>query len=215
MIIIKTFVVNYFSENTFLLYDDTLEAVLIDCGCLSKEEEKELSDFITQNKLKLKHNLCTHMHMDHIFGHDFIYRTYGLKPEAHRADVEKLPSPEKQAEGFCMPISIKSVPVEKYIAGGEIIRFGNSELQVLSVPGHSPGSVAFYSKKNGFAIVGDALFAGSIGRTDLWGGNHEVLIAAIQDKLLSLPDETVIYPGHGAETRVIDEKLNNPYLKNT
>lgn len=215
MITIKTFEVNYFSENTYLLYDDTLEAVLIDCGCLSKEEEKELSDFITQNKLKLKHNLCTHMHLDHIFGNEFIYRTYGLKPEAHKADVEKLPSPEKQAEGFGLPVSIKSVPVEKYISGGEIIRFGKSELLVISVPGHSPGSVAFYNKKNGFVIVGDALFAGSIGRTDLWGGNHEVLIAAIQDKLLSLPDETVVYPGHGGDTRVIDEKLNNPYLKNT
>ena len=94
----------------------------------------------------------------------------------------------------------------------EVIKFGHSELLVLTVPGHSPGSVAFYNKKNGFAIVGDALFAGSIGRTDLWGGNQEVLIAAINDKLLSLPDETVIYPGHGPETRVIDEKLNNPYL---
>ncbi|WP_321571811.1 MBL fold metallo-hydrolase, partial [Parabacteroides goldsteinii] len=102
--------------------------------------------------------------------------------------------------------------VQKQLVGNEVVKFGHSELLVLTVPGHSPGSVAFYNKKNGFAIVGDALFAGSIGRTDLWGGNQEVLIAAINDKLLSLPDETVIYPGHGPETRVIDEKLNNPYL---
>lgn len=212
MITIKSFEFNYFQENTFLLYDDTREAVLIDCGCCRKEEEKELTDFILENKLTLKHLLCTHLHVDHVFGNGFIYKTYGLKPEANKQDVEKLPSPDEQAKLFGLRQHVENVPVEKYIVGGEIIKFGTSELQVLTVPGHSPGSVAFYNKKNDFAIVGDALFAGSIGRTDLWGGNQEVLVAAIHDKLLSLPDETVIYPGHGPETRVIDEKFNNPYL---
>ena len=212
MITIKSFEFNYFQENTFLLYDDTREAVLIDCGCCRKEEEKELTDFILENKLTLKHLLCTHLHVDHVFGNGFIYKTYGLKPEANKQDVEKLPSPDEQAKLFGLRQHVENVPVEKYIVGGEIIKFGTSELQVLTVPGHSPGSVALYNKKNGFAIVGDALFAGSIGRTDLWGGNQEVLVAAIHDKLLSLPDETVIYPGHGPETRVIDEKFNNPYL---
>ena len=212
MITIKSFEFNYFQENTFLLYDDTREAVLIDCGCCRKEEEKELTDFILENKLTLKHLLCTHLHVDHVFGNGFIYKTYGLKPEANKQDVEKLPSPDEQAKLFGLRQHVENVPVEKYIVGGEIIKFGTSELQVLTVPGHSPGSVAFYNKKHGFAIVGDALFAGSIGRTDLWGGNQEVLVAAIHDKLLSLPDETVIYPGHGPETRVIDEKFNNPYL---
>lgn len=212
MITIKSFEFNYFQENTFLLYDDTREAVLIDCGCCRKEEEKELTDFILENKLTLKHLLCTHLHVDHVFGNGFIYKTYGLKPEANKQDVEKLPSPDEQAKLFGLRQHVENVPVEKYIVGGEIIKFGTSELQVLTVPGHSPGSVAFYNQKNGFAIVGDALFAGSIGRTDLWGGNQEVLVAAIRDKLLSLPDETIIYPGHGPETRVIDEKFNNPYL---
>ena len=212
MITIKSFEFNYFQENTFLLYDDTREAVLIDCGCCRKEEEKELTDFILENKLTLKHLLCTHLHVDHVFGNGFIYKTYGLKPEANKQDVEKLPSPDEQAKLFGLRQHVENVPIEKYIVGGEIIKFGTSELQVLTVPGHSPGSVAFYNQKNGFAIVGDALFAGSIGRTDLWGGNQEVLVAAIRDKLLSLPDETIIYPGHGPETRVIDEKFNNPYL---
>lgn len=212
MITIKSFEFNYFQENTFLLYDDTREAVLIDCGCCRKEEEKELTDFIFENKLTLKHLLCTHLHVDHVFGNGFIYKTYGLKPEANKQDVEKLPSPDEQAKLFGLRQHVENVPIEKYIVGGEIIKFGTSELQVLTVPGHSPGSVAFYNQKNGFAIVGDALFAGSIGRTDLWGGNQDVLVAAIRDKLLSLPDETVIYPGHGPETRVIDEKFNNPYL---
>ena len=209
---IKSFEVNYFSENTYLVYDETGEAVLIDCGCMRAEEEQELVRFITDNKLTLKRYLCTHLHLDHIFGNEFVYRTFGLTPEAHRADVEQLPTAEEQAKAFGLPLHIKNVPVEKYLTGGEVISFGTSELQVLSVPGHSPGSVAFYNRKNGFVIVGDALFAGSIGRTDLWGGNHEILVAAIRDKLLSLPDETVVYCGHGPETRIIDEELNNPYL---
>lgn len=209
---VKTFEVNYFSENTYVVYDETGEAVLIDCGCLRKEEEQQLARFISENRLTVKHNLCTHLHLDHTFGNHFVYRTYGLKPEAHKADVEQLPSPEEQAKTFGLPVTIPSVAVEKFLSDGEMIRFGRSELQVLSVPGHSPGSVAFYNKKNRFVIVGDALFAGSVGRTDLWGGNHDTLIAAIHDKLLSLPDETIIYPGHGPETRVIDETLNNPYL---
>ena len=212
MITIKSFEFNYFQENTFPLYDETREAVLIDCGCCRKEEEKELTDFILENKLTLKHLLCTHLHVDHVFGNGFIHKTYGLGPEANKLDVEKLPSPDEQAKLFGLRQHVENVPIEKYIVGGEIIKFGTSELQVLTVPGHSPGSVAFYNQKNGFAIVGDALFAGSIGRTDLWGGNQEVLVAAIRDKLLSLPDETIIYPGHGPETRVIDEKFNNPYL---
>lgn len=212
MITIKSFEFNYFQENTFLLYDETREAMLIDCGCCRKEEEKELTDFILENKLTLKHLLCTHLHVDHVFGNGFIHKTYGLSPEANKLDVEKLPSPDEQAKLFGLRQHVENVPIEKYIVGGEIIKFGTSELQVLTVPGHSPGSVAFYNQKNGFAIVGDALFAGSIGRTDLWGGNQEVLVAAILDKLLSLPDETIIYPGHGPETRVIDEKFNNPYL---
>lgn len=212
MITIKSFEFNYFQENTFLLYDDTREAVLIDCGCCRKEEEKELTDFILENKLTLKHLLCTHLHVDHVFGNGFIYKTYGLKPEANKQDVEKLPSPDEQAKLFGLRQHVENVPVEKYIVGGEIIKFGTSELQVLTVPGHSPGSIADDRKAVLFVIESDALFAGSIGRTDLWGGNQEVLVAAIHDKLLSLPDETVIYPGHGPETRVIDEKFNNPYL---
>ena len=212
MISIKAFEFNYFQENTFVLYDETREAVIIDCGCCRREEEIELENFITENKLTVKYLLCTHLHLDHIFGNPFAYRKYGVKPQAHRLDVERLPSPDEQARLFGLSFHIDNVPVEKQLVGNEIIKFGKSELKVLTVPGHSPGSVAFYNEKNGFVIVGDALFAGSIGRTDLWGGNHDILIAAINDKLMTLPDETVVYPGHGPETRIIDEKLNNPYL---
>ena len=212
MITIQPFEVNYFSENTYVLYDETKEAVLIDCGCLFPQEQKALSDFIAQKGLTLKRLLCTHLHMDHIFGCEFVYNTYGLSPEAHKMDVDNLPSAGEQAKRFGFPMKVTDIPVKHYLVNGETVTFGESELTVLTVPGHSPGGLAFYNKKNGFVMVGDSLFAGSIGRTDLWGGNQEVLIASINDKLLALPDETIVYPGHGPETRVIDEKLNNPYL---
>ncbi|MDH6304382.1 hydroxyacylglutathione hydrolase [Parabacteroides sp. PF5-5] len=212
MITVKSFEFNYFSVNTYILHDETGEAVLIDCGCFRREEELELSNYIIANKLTVKHLLCTHLHLDHIFGNEFVNRTYGLKPLAHKADAEMLPSPQEQAKLFGLQDRLQSIPVEKYIVGNEIIKFGNSELTALLVPGHSPGSLAFYNKKDGFAITGDAIFSGSIGRTDLWGGNQEVLIAAIKDKILSLPDETILYPGHGPKTNVIEESLSNPFL---
>jgi glyoxylase-like metal-dependent hydrolase (beta-lactamase superfamily II) len=212
MITVKSFEFNYFSVNTYVLHDETGEAVLIDCGCFSKEEELRLSDYIIANKLTLKHLLCTHLHLDHVFGNEFANRAYGLKPQAHKADVDALPPAQEQARLFGLQDRVQSIPVEKYIVGNETIKFGNSELTALLVPGHSPGSLAFYNKKNGFAITGDVIFNGSIGRTDLWGGNQEVLIAAIKDKILSLPDETILYPGHGPETNVISESMNNPFL---
>jgi glyoxylase-like metal-dependent hydrolase (beta-lactamase superfamily II) len=212
MITIKSFEFNHFSVNTYLLHDETGEAVLIDCGCFRKAEELELSKYITENKLTLKYLLCTHLHLDHVFGNGFINKVYGLKPQAHRADAETLPSPQEQAKLFGIQERIQNVPVGKYIVGNEIITFGNSELQVRLVPGHSPGSLIFYNKKNGFAVTGDVIFNRSIGRTDLWGGNQDVLIAAIKDKILSLPDETILYPGHGPATNVIEESLNNPFL---
>ncbi len=212
MITVKSFEFNYFSVNTYILHDETGEAVLIDCGCFRSEDEMEVSDYVIANKLTIKHLLCTHLHLDHVFGNEFVNRTYGLKPQAHKADVDIIPSPQEQAALFGLQDRIQTIPVEKYIVGNEIIKFGNSELIALLVPGHSPGSLVFYNKKDGFAITGDAIFNRSIGRTDLWGGNQEVLIAAIKDKILSLPDETILYPGHGPATNVIEESLSNPFL---
>jgi len=212
MINIEIFEFNPIAENTYLLYDETKEAVLIDCGCINPMEEKILSDFIDQNKLILKRLLCTHLHFDHIIGNGFIFNKYGIKPEAHRKDVEILPPVKEQLRSMGIPYSIDFVDVENFLVGNEIISFGQSQLTTLLVPGHSPGSLAFYSVRDNFIIVGDALFNGSIGRTDLWGGNYDVLITAIKDKILTLPDETIIYPGHGPFTTVINEKLNNPFL---
>ena len=212
MTTVQSFEVNYFSENTYIVYDETKEGVIIDCGCMNKEEQQLISRFVSEQQLTLKRYLCTHLHLDHIFGNQFVWKQYGLKPEASKADVEGLPSPIDQAKAFRLPLAIQEVAVEHFLAGGQIVQFGKTQLEVISVPGHSPGGLAFYNRKNGFVIVGDSLFAGSIGRTDLWGGSQELLQAALRDRILSLPDETIVYLGHGPETRVIDEKFSNPYL---
>ena len=212
MITVKVFVVNYFSENTYLLFDETKEAVLIDCGCLRTEEKLELKEFIEQNELKLVHYICTHLHLDHTFGNAFVFDTYGLKPEASLADVEGLPSAEQQAIAFGLRKEIKSIPLANELNEGDVVRFGKSELKVLAVPGHTPGGLAFYNEQDGFVMVGDSLFMGSIGRTDLWGGSAEALVTALRKNLMTLPEETIVYPGHGPTTTIGHEKTNNPYI---
>lgn len=212
MIKIKCFEFNLFSENTYVLYDETKEAVIIDCGCMSADEEKRLSEFIAGHELAPKLLLCTHLHLDHILGNAFVHRTYGLLPKAHRLEVEQIPPLDVQMKQMGLHASVDAVPVTSFLNENEPIRFGHSELAVLFVPGHSPGSLVFYSPADGFIISGDTLFAGSIGRTDLWGGSYGMLVSAIQEKVLSLPDETLICPGHGPSTTVIEEKLHNPYL---
>ena len=214
MITIKQFEFNPFGENTYVLSDETREAIVVDCGCMTAGERSLFSAYLTEHELTPVRLLCTHLHFDHIIGNAFIRDTYGLQPEASRLDVEQLPSLEVQMAGLGLPphLIFESVPVEKYLAEGDTVRFGRSELQVLSTPGHSPGSLSFYSPADGFVLSGDALFAGSIGRTDLWGGNFRTLITAIREKLLTLPDDTVVYSGHGPATTVSIERNENPYL---
>jgi glyoxylase-like metal-dependent hydrolase (beta-lactamase superfamily II) len=212
MITVKTFVFSPLQVNTYLLYDETKEAVIIDCGCIHANEEKILSDFIAQTGLTIKRLLCTHLHFDHILGNNFIYRTYGISPEAHRKEVKMLPSVKEQIKSMKLKLPVQLIEINDYLVGNDVISFGNSELTTILVPGHSPGSLVFYSSKDGFIVVGDTVFRGSIGRSDLWGGNHDMLVAAIKDKILHLPDETIIYPGHGPSTTVIAEKLHNPFL---
>lgn len=211
MITVKSFEVNYFSENTYLLYDETKEAVLIDCGCMHEKEFQGISDYIQENKLILKRNLCTHLHLDHIAGNAFVKKAYGIAPEANQAD-EILPSAEEQSKAFGLPIVFNNVPLKSYLKEGDRIQFGHSELQVIETPGHTPGGLSFYAPTTGFVIVGDSLFRGSIGRTDLWGGNHEALVNSIRQKLMTLPSKTVVYPGHGPTTTIENEKRINPYI---
>lgn len=213
MIHIKQFTFNFFGENTYLLYDETKEAVLIDCGCIHPDEEKVLSDFINTNELILKRSLNTHYHFDHVIGNAYIFHTYGIRPEFHKNERNNhSPTLNMQASKFGIPMNFEDIEPARNIEDNEEIHFGNSILKALLVPGHSPASLAFYSQPDRFIIAGDVLFSGSIGRTDLWGGDFGTLISSIQNKLLTLPDDTTVYPGHGPSTTIGTEKINNPYL---
>ena len=211
MLQIKRFEFNLIGENTYLLYDETKEAAIIDCGAFSNEEKTLLKDFISHNQLSLKHLLNTHLHLDHSFGNKFIYDTYGIAPEYHRME-EQIPNLKEQAARFGIKMADDNVKASRYLEDGDIISFGNTELKAILTPGHSPASICFYSKADGVLFTGDVLFEESIGRTDLWGGNHRQLISEIKNKVLTLPDNTVVYPGHGPKTTIKNEKINNPYL---
>ena len=213
MITIKSFVFNFFRENTYLLYDNTKEAVIIDCGCFTQHEEKTLSDFIETNRLNVKRLLCTHNHFDHMTGNAFIDRKYGIRPELHRKEIEDNPfTLQMQASRYLGNRRFEEAAPARFIDDNEEVGFGNSTLKALLVPGHSPGSLAFYSKDDCFIISGDVLFPGSIGRTNLFGGNYHQLIAAINNRLFTLPDNTTVYSGHGPSTVIGIEKVNNPFF---
>jgi glyoxylase-like metal-dependent hydrolase (beta-lactamase superfamily II) len=213
MLKVKIFVFNPLQENTYLLYDETKETVVIDCGAHTDSEKKQLSDFIRENGLTLRHILNTHLHFDHILGNHYLYETYGLKPEYNPKD-EGMPGLKEGIVKFGFA-TFKYDPVfsEQYLEDEANIVFGNTNLKILETPGHSPGSLSFYSEKDACVFTGDALFRFCIGRTDLWNGNYEKLIQSIKTKLLTLPDNTVVYPGHEEISTIGEEKRSNPYLK--
>ncbi|MDR0371764.1 MAG: MBL fold metallo-hydrolase [Prevotellaceae bacterium] len=209
---IKTIVFNPFRENTYLVYDDSGEAAIIDAGNLSLNENKTLLSVITSNNLTLKRSVNTHLHLDHQFGNGFVSETFHVLPEAHKADeffIDKLPE-TMQMYGF--PFLVKAQRLGNYLDESDSVTFGNTELRIIHVPGHSPGSLCFYHEKEGVLFSGDVLFELSIGRTDLEQGDHATLINGIRKKLFALPDYTVVYPGHGETTTIGYEKENNPYL---
>jgi len=209
---IKTFTFNPIQENTFLVYDETLEAVVIDAGCISKIEKRALQQYIENNNLILKRVLNTHLHFDHQFGNRFLFDTFGIEPEAGKEDEYLLENVIAQTRSFGMDVDEEAQPLGGYITENQEIKFGNATLKVFHVPGHSPGSMAFYDEKEGVLFAGDVLFRGSIGRTDLPGGDYATLIRSITEKLLPLPDSTVVYSGHGPQTTIGFEKKNNPFL---
>ncbi len=213
MIKIQIFIFNFVEVNTYLVYDETGEAVIIDCGCLGQAEEKELAAFIESNRLTVKHILNTHLHLDHAFGNAFAANAFGLSPEGDIREETELPDLLQQAARFGISLERPSVPLGTLLKEGDTVTFGNQTLQCFSVPGHSPGSLAFYSKESHCVFTGDALFKGSIGRTDLWGGDFNILINGIRSKLLTLPDDTIVYPGHGPSTTIGEEKTHNMYLR--
>ena len=210
--VIKTFTFNPFQENTFILHDNTNEAVIIDAGCLNDGEKRLITHYFEENKLTLKRVINTHLHLDHQFGNKYLFDTFGVAPEAGQEDEFLLGNVAAQARSFGLPYNEETQPLSSYIIENQEIKFGNSSLKVIHVPGHSPGSMAFYSEKDGVLFAGDVLFQGSIGRTDLVKGDHATLILSITKKLLPLPDSTVVYCGHGPITTIGNEKKTNPYL---
>lgn len=208
---IKTFVFNPFQENTFLLYDETNECVVIDAGCNEELEFEAIDKFIEENNLILRSIVNTHCHIDHIMGNAYLVNKYKVPSVAHKDDMPLLERSNDMALAFGFKVEEPPVP-NRFVNQGEKITFGNTELEVKHVPGHSPGSIALYCEKESFVIVGDVLFSGSIGRTDLPGGDYDTLIASINDKLFTLPADTKVYPGHGEKTTVAHEKSTNPFF---
>jgi len=211
MIDIKIFTFNSFQVNTYLLSDSTSDCIIIDPACYEPAEKEELSAYIAEHSLNPALHLNTHCHIDHVLGLFHVKKRYDVPFWAHEGEDRLLEKGHIMGQVFGLDSDPLPLP-DKHITEGEIIRFGNSELKALHVPGHSEGSLAFYSAECGFVITGDALFAGSIGRTDLPGGNYDLLIESIRDKLFRLPDETTVYPGHGEHSTIGKEKSSNPFF---
>lgn len=211
MLKIKSFVFSPIQENTYLLYNEFNDCVIIDPGCYFPEEKDELKAFITQSNLNPGMLLNTHCHLDHVFGNKFVAETYGLTLQLHQKEKTLLDYAPTSGLMYNMPFD-NYAGKYIYLKQGDTVKLGEDELAVIEAPGHSPGHICFYSAKQNFIISGDVLFNRSIGRTDLPGGDHETLLKNIREKLFILPDETVVYSGHGPETNIGDEKKYNPFL---
>ena len=210
---IKKFEFNMFPVNCYVLSDESGEAVVIDPGCFYPEEKQMLKDYLQDNNLTLKHVLCTHLHLDHIFGNPYLYKEFGLQPEGGQQDEFWLAKAPDHCRMFGFQINEEPVSLGRYVCDGDIIRFGDTELEVIHVPGHSPGSMVYYSKESACLFSGDVLFQGSIGRADLAGGNFDELRENICSRLFVLPNDTKVYPGHGSSTSIGEEKRNNPFFR--
>lgn len=211
--VIKKFEFNPFPVNTYILWDEvSKEAIIIDAGCYFEEERTELINYIRDNKLTIKHLLATHLHLDHNFGNSFVSKTFNIKLEANKGDEFLLQNMEAQARAFNMPLPDAPIPIGKYINENDEISFGTNILRAIHVPGHSPGSIVYYCEQEKVAFAGDVLFRSSIGRTDLAGGDFNTLIIGIKNKLFTLPDDTIVYPGHGPSTSIGFEKQHNPFI---
>jgi hydroxyacylglutathione hydrolase len=212
MLTVQPFTFNPVQENTYVLYNEKGECCIIDPGCYFASEEQALAGFIQQNKLTPVLLLNTHCHLDHIFGNKFIHRTYQLRLHLHPLEKAVLEYGPASGQAWQMPFDNYDGDLV-FIDEGQTIRIGEDELHVLFTPGHSPGSISLYDKEAKFVISGDVLFQGSVGRTDLPGGNFRLLEESIKTKLYTLPEDTIVYPGHGESTTIGDEMKTNPFVK--
>ena len=210
---IAIFQFSLFGINTYLIFDPSSnECAIVDPGMSNPEEEKAIENFISEKGLTLKQIINTHLHIDHVAGIPFLRKKYGAPVLAHEGDKFLGEGMASQAKMFGLDLPLDQIEISEYIKAGDKIKIGNGVLEVISVPGHSKGSIALYDREGGYLISGDALFKGSIGRTDLPGGDYRELISSIESELLSLPDETVVLPGHGPSSTIGEEKQSNPFL---
>mgnify|MGYP005751072543 CR=1 FL=1 len=211
MLSIHSFTFNPFQENTYLIHDEDGVAALIDPGCHEPEEKEELVAFVEKHQLKIEQLWNTHCHIDHVLGNAWAKRKWGVPLWIHEKEIPVLKSVEVYAPNYGFH-GYEGASPDQFLQEGQIFTLGKEQLKVLFVPGHSPGHVVFYHDPSKRCIGGDTLFRGSIGRTDLPGGNHSLLLSKIKSELFSLPLETVVFPGHGPETTIQFEKINNPFV---
>ena len=212
MFLIKVLTFNAVQENTYVLYNESHECIIIDPGCYSEEEKYVLQSFINDNGLRPVMLLNTHCHLDHVFGNKFIAEEYGITLQIHKNEEPVLQMAPASGLMFNLPFdNYKGELI--FLKEGDVISLGEDSLQIIEASGHSPGSICFYCEKQKFIIGGDVLFYQSIGRTDLPGGSHESLIKNIKEKLFVLPEDVKVYPGHGPSTTIGDEIKQNPFVK--
>jgi hydroxyacylglutathione hydrolase len=212
MFTIKSFEFSPIQENTYLLYNEFNDCIIIDPGCYYDAEKEELVAFIEENKLVPTMLLNTHCHLDHVFGNKTIAEKYNLTLQMHKNEAPVLAFAVTSGLMYNLPFDNYEGDFI-YLNDGDSIKLGEDELKILLTPGHSPGSISFYCAKQNFVIAGDVLFKNSVGRSDLPGGNHEQLIRSIKERLLTLPNNTIVYNGHGEPTTVGEERVGNPYLQ--
>ena len=209
---IASFTFNDFSENTYILSDNTLQCCIIDPGCNTPDEESQLVNYIESNNLTPIKLVNTHCHIDHVLGNKYISEKYGLPLISHKGEQIVLDNMENVSRMYGIPYKV-SPNITEYLEEGDFLKFGDTKLEVLFTPGHSPASISFYHAESKQLIAGDVLFQGSIGRTDLPGGDHATLIDSIKKKLFTLHDDVIVYSGHGPSTTIGSEKKHNPFLQ--
>lgn len=212
MLHIKTFTFNPYQENTYIIYNDEKECIIVDPGMHNYQEEEVFKSYVEQQNLKPIALINTHGHIDHVLGNRFIYETYGLMPQFHELELPLVVQVQNYAPQMGIRYEPSPIP-ETFLKETDQLKIGDETLSLIFAPGHSPGHLCLYSKDHGFLIGGDVLFHRSIGRTDLPGGNHQQLLNSITQNIYSLPEETVVYPGHGPSTTVGEEKQMNPFLR--
>jgi len=211
MINVKVFTFNPVQENTYILYNEKGNAIIIDPGCYFENEQNTLYTFLTTNKLTPVQLINTHCHLDHVFGNKWVYDTFKTELYIHTNEKPVLAYAPISGSQWGLNFDNYQGPLH-FINEGDFIQLDDDKLAILFTPGHSPGSISFYCKEQNFVIAGDVLFYESIGRTDLPGGNHATLLNSIREKLFVLPNETVVYNGHGPSTTIQHEKNYNPFL---